>query len=100
MAAADDRRREQAMDKVLFINDVLSVREQIVEGKTSAVVMHIEVDTKAGRQVVSRSMDLRQQLLRRVRDVLDGGHMAARGRMRAAAGARPCAFQSRSRTTR
>jgi hypothetical protein len=73
MPAADDRRREQAMDKVLFINDVLSVREQIVEGETSAVVLHIEVETKAGRQVLSLSMDLAQQLLAGLEHVLKSG---------------------------
>ncbi|HJT07354.1 MAG TPA: hypothetical protein VJ747_10530 [Stellaceae bacterium] len=60
------------MDKVLFINDVLSVREQIVEGKAPSVVLHIEVETKTGRQVLSLSMDLARQLLAGLEHVLNG----------------------------
>ena len=60
------------MDKVLFINDVLSVREQIVKGKTPSVVLHIEVETKAGRQVLSLPMDLARQLLTGLEHVLNG----------------------------
>jgi hypothetical protein len=60
------------MDKVLFINDVLSVREQIVEAKTPSVVLHIEVETKTGRQVLSLSMELAQQLLAGLEHVLNG----------------------------
>jgi hypothetical protein len=60
------------MDKVLFISDVLSVREQIVEGKTPSVVLHIEVETKTGRQVLSLPMDLAQQLLAGLEHVLKG----------------------------
>ncbi|HEX9488997.1 MAG TPA: hypothetical protein VF930_01860 [Stellaceae bacterium] len=60
------------MDKVLFISDVLSVREQIVEGKTPPVVLHIEVETKTGRQVLSLPMDLAQQLLAGLEHVLKG----------------------------
>jgi hypothetical protein len=61
------------MDKVLFISDVLSVREQIVEDKKPSVLLHIEVETKAGRQVLSLSMDLAQQLLTGLEHVLHGG---------------------------
>jgi hypothetical protein len=61
------------MDKVLFINDVLSVREQIVEDKMRSVVLHIEVETKTGRQVLSLPMDLAQQLLAGLEHVLKGG---------------------------
>ena len=60
------------MDKVLFINDVLSVREQIVEAKIPSVVLHIEVETKTGRQVLSLSMELARQLLTGLEHVLDG----------------------------
>jgi hypothetical protein len=60
------------MDKVLFINDVLSVREQIVEDTTPSVVLHIEVETKAGRQVLSLPMDIAQQLLAGLEHVLKG----------------------------
>jgi hypothetical protein len=60
------------MDKVLFINDVLSVREQIVEGKTPSVVLHIEVETKIGRQVLSLPMDLARQLLTGLEHALKG----------------------------
>jgi len=60
------------MDKVLFINDVLSVREQIVEATTPSVVLHIEVETEAGRQVLSLSMELARQLLTGLEHVLDG----------------------------
>ena len=73
------------MDKVLFINDVLSVRQQIVEGKAPAgpaailaqgaprlVVLHIEVETEAGRQVLSLSMDLARQLLTGLEHALKG----------------------------
>ena len=60
------------MDKVLFINDVLSVREQIVEAKTPSVVLHIEVETEAGRQVLSLSIDLARQLLTGLEHVLKG----------------------------
>lgn len=73
------------MEKVLFINDVLSVREQIVEDKASAgraailaqgkpplVVLHIEVETKTGRQVLSLSMDLARQLLAGLEHALNG----------------------------
>ncbi len=51
------------MDKVLFISDVLSVREQIVEDNTTPVVLHIEVETRTGRQVLSLSPDVARQLL-------------------------------------
>jgi len=61
------------MDKVLFINDVLSVREQIVEDKVPSVLLHIEVETTTGRQVLSLSMDLAQQLLAGLEHVLKGG---------------------------
>jgi len=60
------------MDKMLFINDVLSVREQIVEEKTPSVVLHIEVETKTGRQVLSLPMDLARQLLAGLEHVLNG----------------------------
>ena len=73
------------MEKVLFINDVLSVREQIVEDKTPGgrgaiqahgaprlVVLHIEVETEAGRQVLSLSIDLARQLLTGLQHALDG----------------------------
>ena len=60
------------MDKVLFINDVLSVREQIVEDKMPSVVLHIEVETKAGRQVLSLPMDIALQLLAGLEHVLKG----------------------------
>ena len=60
------------MDKVLFINDVLSVREQIVQGETPSVVLHIEVETKTGRQVLSLPMDLAQPLLTGLDHVLNG----------------------------
>ena len=73
------------MEKVLFINDVLSVREQIVEGKAPAgqaailapsaprvVVLHIEVETEAGRQVLSLPMELARQLLTGLEHVLNG----------------------------
>jgi hypothetical protein len=60
------------MDKVLFINDVLSVREQIVEAKTPSVVLHIEVETEAGRQVLSLSTELARQLLTGLDHVLNG----------------------------
>jgi hypothetical protein len=59
------------MDKVLFINDVLSVREQIVEGKVPSVVLHIEVETKTGRQVLSLPMELARQLLTGLEHVLN-----------------------------
>jgi hypothetical protein len=61
-----------AMDKVLFINDVLSVREQIVEAETPSVVLHIEVETETGRQVLSLPMELARQLLAGLEHVLDG----------------------------
>ncbi len=51
------------MDKVVFISDVLSVREQIVEDNASPVVLHIEVETRTGRQVLSLSPDVARQLL-------------------------------------
>ena len=73
------------MDKVLFINDVLSVREQIVEDKPPAgraaivargvprqVVLHIEVETEVGRQVLSLSIDLARQLLTGLEHALHG----------------------------
>ena len=60
------------MDKVLFINDVLSVREQIVEGKAPSVVLHIEVETETGRQVLSLPMELARQLLTGLEHVLNG----------------------------
>jgi hypothetical protein len=73
------------MDKVLFINDVLSVREQTVEakpppgrapilasGQPRQVVLHIEVETETGRQVLSLSMDLARQLLTGLDHVLNG----------------------------
>jgi hypothetical protein len=58
------------MEKVLFINDVLSVREQIVEA--SAPVLHIEVETKSGRQVLSLPMDLARQLLAGLEHAING----------------------------
>ena len=61
------------MDKVLFISDVLSVREQILEGETPSVVLHIEVETKTGRQVLSLSTDVAQQLLAGLEHVLKVG---------------------------
>lgn len=61
------------MDKVLFISDVLSVREQIVEDTTPSVVLHIEVETKTGRQVLSLSPDVAQQLLAGLEHVLKRG---------------------------
>jgi hypothetical protein len=61
------------MDKVLFISDVLSVREQILEGEAPSVVLHIEVETKTGRQVLSLSTDVAQQLLAGLEHVLKVG---------------------------
>jgi hypothetical protein len=60
------------MDKVLFINDVLSVREQIVDDQTPSIVLHIEVETKSGRQLLSLPMDLARQLLAGLEHVLKG----------------------------
>ena len=60
------------MDKVLFINDVLSVREQIVEAETPSVVLHIEVETKTGRQVLSLPMELARHLLAGLDHALNG----------------------------
>lgn len=51
------------MDKVLFISDVLSVREQTTEDNTSPVVLHIEVETRTGRQVLLLSLDVARHLL-------------------------------------
>ncbi len=51
------------MDKVVFISDVLSVREQIVAEKASPIVFHIEVETGSGRQVLSLSPEMARQLL-------------------------------------
>jgi hypothetical protein len=60
------------MDKVLFISDVLSVREQIVGEKAPSVLLHIEVETSTGRQVLSLSTDIARQLLAGLEHVLNG----------------------------
>jgi hypothetical protein len=61
------------MEKVLFISDVVSMSEQVIEDDNKAsVILHIEVETATGRQVLSLSPEVARQLLQGLDHILKG----------------------------
>jgi hypothetical protein len=61
-----------ATDKVLFVSDFVLISERDAEGETPAL-FSIEVETKSGRQVLSLTPDVAQDLLSGLEHILKRG---------------------------
>jgi hypothetical protein len=61
-----------AGDKVLFVNDLVTISEKEPEGDTLSTTYKIEVDTKPLRQVIALTPDVAQALLLGLEHVLKG----------------------------
>ena len=63
-----------AMAQVLFINDVLSISARVIEtpDQLSSSVLDIEVETAAGRRVLSLTIAIAHQLQASLDHVLKG----------------------------
>lgn len=62
-----------ATDKVLFVNDLVLISEKETAGDAPAILYNIEIETKAGRQVLALTPDVAGALLAGLEHILKRG---------------------------